>query len=296
MTAGDPGSPIDLRQVRRSFSRAAGTYDDAGALQAEVRDRLLDRLQWVRLEPRRILDLGSGTGAALPALAQRFPDAEVVGLDLTPAMLHAAARRLASAGSGALLVCADAGRLPFADESFDLVFSSLAIHWSPDLDGVLREVRRVLRHPGLFTFTVPGPGSYRELRGAWQAVDAASHVMPFPEMRAIGDGLGRAGLAEVVVDTDTLTLKYREFGQLVADLRATGTTNASAARPRGLTGRRAWERLAAAYETNRGPDGLLPASVEIVCGQAWAPDRARRRPAPGGEIEVPLDNLIQRSR
>jgi malonyl-CoA O-methyltransferase len=298
MTAGsNPNGtpPIDLRKVRRSFARAAASYDGADVLQAEVRDRLLERLQWVQLQPRRILDLGTGTGRALPALAARYPDAEILGLDITPAMLQVAAHRPdGAAGDRPLLVCADAARLPFPDQSMDLVFSSLAIHWSPVLDEVLAEVRRVLRHPGLFTFTAPGPESYRELRAAWRAVDQTPHVIPFPEMRALGDGLVRAGLAEPVMDTDTLTLRYRRFEQLVADLRATGTTNASAGRNPGLTGRQAWARLAAAYEKERDTDGLLPATVEIVFGQAWAPGAPRRRRSPLDEISVPLDNLGRR--
>jgi malonyl-CoA O-methyltransferase len=282
-------APIDRRQVRRSFARAAASYDGADVLQTEVRDRLLERLDWVQLQPRRVLDLGTGTGKALAALAARYPEAEIFGLDLTPAMLRVAGRDPAL-----LLVCADAARLPFPDQSLDLVFSSLAIHWSPALDQVLGEVRRVLRHPGLFTFTTPGPASYRELRRAWGAVDDTPHVIPFPEMRALGDGLVRAGLAEPVMDTDTLTLKYREFGQLVADLRATGTTNASTGRRPGLTGRQAWSRLAAAYEEERGADGLLPATVEVVFGQAWAPGTPRRRRAPDDEIAVPIDRLGRR--
>lgn len=287
--------PIDRRQVRRSFSRAAHSYDDADALQTEVRDRLLERLDWVQLQPRRVLDLGTGTGKALPALAARYPEAEIVGLDLTPAMLRVAdGRQAVTGGARPVLVCADAARLPFPDQSVDLVFSSLAIHWSPVLDSVLAEVRRVLRRPGLFTFTTPGPDSYRELRRAWRTVDEAAHVLPFPEMRALGDGLVRAGLAEAVLDTDTLTLQYREFRQLVADLRATGTTNASAGRRPGLTGRQAWSRLTAAYEAERGADGLLPATIEVVFGQAWAPGPPRAPRAPGGEIAVPLDRLRHR--
>ena len=286
---------LDLRQVRRSFTRAAASYDGADALQTEVRNRLLERLQWVQLQPRRILDLGAGTGKALPALGALYPDAELVGLDLTPAMLQVAATRSNSSSTGpALLVCADAACLPFPDQSMDLVFSSLAIHWSPVLDAVLAEVRRVLRHPGLFTFTTPGPESYRELRAAWRAVDQTPHVIPFPEMRALGDGLVRAGLAEPVMDTDRLTLKYRNLGHLVADLRATGTTNASTGRSPGLTGRQAWSRLAAAYEKERDGAGLLPATVEILFGQAWAPGPTRRRQAPGDEISVPLDSLSRR--
>ncbi len=291
----DKAPAIDQRQVRRAFARAAATYDGADGLQAEVRERLLERLQWVELQPRRILDLGTGTGGALPALAARFPDAELVGLDLTAAMLERAADRPApSSGQPALLICGDAARLPLADQSIDLVFSSLAIHWSPALDAVLAEVRRVLRHPGLFTFTTPGPLSYRELRTAWRTVDQAPHVLPFPEMRALGDGLVRAGLAEPVLDTDTLTLTYRSFGSLVADLRATGATNASAGRRTGLTGRQAWSKLTAAYEMYRGADGLLPATVEIVFGQAWSPGATRRRRAPGDEIAVMLDSLQRR--
>jgi malonyl-CoA O-methyltransferase len=285
--------PIDQRQVRRSFSRAAGSYDDADVLQTEVRDRLLERLDWIQLEPRRVLDLGTGTGKALAALAARFPGAEILGLDLTPAMLRVASRQ-AAADRTPLLVCADAARLPLPDQSVDLVFSSLAIHWSPALDEVLAEVRRVLRHPGLFTFTTPGPESYRELRRAWQAVDQSPHVIPFPEMRALGDGLVRAGLAEPVMDTDTLTLRYREFTQLVADLRSTGTTNASAGRRPGLTGRKAWSRLTAAYERERGADGLLPATVEVVFGQAWAAGAPRRRRSRDDEISVPVDRLGHR--
>ncbi|MBL8201109.1 MAG: methyltransferase domain-containing protein [Chromatiales bacterium] len=294
MTAGDR-PVIDRRQVRRSFARAAASYDDADVLQTEVRDRLLERLDLIRLEPRRVLDLGTGTGKALPALAARYPDAEIVGLDLTPAMLRVADARQGGPGRARpVLVCADAARLPFPDRSVDLVFSSLVIHWSPVLDQVLAEVRRVLRHPGLFTFSTPGPDSYRELRRAWRAVDEAPHVLPFPEMRALGDGLVRAGLAEPVLDTDTLTLQYREFSQLIADLRATGTTNASAGRRPGLTGRQAWSRLTGAYERERGADGLLPATIEVVFGQAWAAGDRRQRPSPGDEITVPLDSLGRR--
>lgn len=290
--AGGGPPAIDRRKVRRSFARAAASYDSADVLQTEVRDRLLERLQWVQMEPRRILDLGTGTGKALPALAARFPDAEVIGVDLTPAMLRIAAGRL---DHTALLVCGDAARLPFADQSVDLIFSSLALHWSPALDAVFGEARRVLRHPGLFTFTVPGPDAYRELRAAWQAVDRAPHVMPFPDMRAIGDGLSRAGLSEVVMDTDQLTLKYREFRTLLADLRATGTTNASTGRNPGLTGRKAWASFAASYEQQRDTDGLLPATVEIVFGQAWAPGAGRRRRSPGEEVAIALASVGRRA-
>lgn len=282
-------APLDPGKIRRSFARAAATYDATDFLQTEIRSRLLERLAWIRLEPLRVMDLGAGTGKALPQLATRFPGAALLALDLTEGLLRQAGNR---EGSRALPVCADASRLPLRDASVDLVFSCLMLHWCPSLDQVLGEVRRCLRYPGLFSFATLGPGSFRELRAAWQQVDQGVHVMPFPEMRALADGLVRAGFAEPVVDGETLTIRYQTLRQLTADLRGTGTTNASSHRQRGLTGRHRWQRFAAALEEIRDGDGALPMTLEVIYGQAWAPgQQPDRRP---GEASVPLSRVGRR--
>ncbi|MDQ1302302.1 MAG: malonyl-CoA O-methyltransferase, partial [Pseudomonadota bacterium] len=223
--------------------------------------------KWLRLEPQRVLDLGTGTGRALPALAARFPTAELIALDLTEDMLKVAARR---EGASPLTVCGNASHLPLADASVDMVFSSLMIHWCTSLDSLFAEVRRVLRYPGVFSFATLGPGSFRELRAAWQAVDDDAHVMRFPEMTALGNGLLRAGLAEPVIDVETLTICYPDLRQLTTDLRSTGTTNPNSGRRQGLTGRRSWARLEAAYGEQRDANGALPVTLEMVFGAAWA--------------------------
>jgi malonyl-CoA O-methyltransferase len=288
----DPEAPrLDRHRVRRGFARAAATYDRADVLQAEVRQRLLERLDWVRLAPARILDLGAGTGRATEGLAARFPGAEIVSLDLTPEMLGTARQQ----GRAPLAVCGDARSLPLPDASVDLVFSSLVIHWCEPLDAVFAEVRRVLRFPGLFTFATVGPDSFRELRTAFASVDSAPHVMGFPDLRSLGSGLAGAGLAELVLDTDLLTITYPDLATLTGDLRATGTTNADRDRRRGLLGPRAFARAKAAYEQFRTPDGRLPATVEVLCGQAWSPDPAgprRRRP---GEMAIPVSEVRRRA-
>lgn len=197
-------------------------------------------------------------------------------------MLAVAGPRLP--GGPGQAICGDAARLPFAAGTFGLVFSNLVLHWCPDLDGVLREIRRVLTHPGLFSFSTLGPASFRELREAWAEVDQDPHVMAFPEAPSLASGLLRAGFAEPVVDVDTLTIQYRDLGQLLRDLRATGTTNAAAGRRRGLTGPDRWRRFAAAWDRRRDGHGRLAITLEIICGQAWAPPPETRR---AREVSIP---------
>jgi len=280
------GLQIDQPRVRRGFERAAASYDGADFLQAEIRERLLDRLAPVALEPAVLLDLGAGTGRAGPALATRFPAARQLALDIAPAMLARAATRPGAAA----LVCADAARLPLPDGSVDLIYSSLMLHWSPDIGAVLGEARRVLRFPGLFCFATLGPDSYCELREAWASVDRDAHVMAFPEMHNLGDALMRAGFQSPVLDTERLTITYPEVAALARDLKQTGTSNAMTARPRGLTSPRRWQQMVAAYESRRDADGRLPATVEIIYGQAWAPDPAARRAATA-EPSFPISRL-----
>jgi len=80
-------TPLDKNAIRLSFDRAASSYDDYAVLQREIESRLLERIEFQRHEPDRILDLGCGTGSASRTLAGQFPQAGVIALDWAPAML-----------------------------------------------------------------------------------------------------------------------------------------------------------------------------------------------------------------
>jgi malonyl-CoA O-methyltransferase len=271
----------DRDAVAKAFGRVAAGYAGADFLHAEIRARLLERLDPIRLAPAIVVDLGSGPPEATAAVARRFPDARVLAIDLVPAMLSGAATPWAR-------VAADAARLPLAEASIDLVVASMLLHWCEDPAAVLAEARRVLAHPGLFLFATLGPGTLGELRAAWSR-DTASHTLAFADMHDVGDALIRAGFAEPVVDTETLTVTYRDISRLVEDLRGVGATDLGSGRRRTLTGRKRWQAMAAAYERRRDATGTLPVTVEVIYGHAWTPDRAQR-----GEIVVPLDRLRRR--
>jgi malonyl-CoA O-methyltransferase len=260
--------------VRRSFDRAAATYDAAAILHAEVRENLLQRLELTALVPRTVVDAGAGTGHASRALKRRYPKALVIALDSSRGMLRAAARQQSWLRPFARL-CADAGRLPLADASVDLIVSNLMLQWC-DPDAVFAEFRRVLAPHGLLSFSTFGPDTLRELRAAWQAVDSHEHihVHQFIDMHDLGDALVRNGFAAPVLDVERFTLKYLDVRRVAADLKATGAHNAASGRVRGLTGPRKFAAMQAAYESFR-QEGRLPATYEVVFAHAWVPNTTR---------------------
>lgn len=286
---GDPFT-LDTTTIRTSFDAAAADYDAVAVVQAEVRRRLLERLELFRVQPRRILDAGCGTGHGTRALLRHYRGAQLVALDLAPGMLKAARsrrpwlRRLDA-------VCGDAAALPLADASVDLVFSNLMLQWCNQPDRVFSEFRRVLRPGGLALFTTFGPDTLKELRAAWRAADGHTHVSRFIDMHDLGDALLRAGLGEPVMDMEHLTLTYPDVRSLMRDLKTMGARNATSGRNRGLTGRRRLAAVEEHYERFRS-DGRLPATWEVVYGHAWA-GAPRGHGAPG-EVAVPLASIGRR--
>jgi malonyl-CoA O-methyltransferase len=226
-------------------------------------------------------------------LRRRHADALVIACDIAPGML-AAARRQQRWWRRFERVCADAYRLPFADASVDLVFSSLMLQWCDDLDGVLAEIQRVLGPAGVLTFASFGPDTLRELRAAWATVDDREHVNDFIDMHDVGDALIRAGFADPVLDVDRLVVPYDDVLALMRDLKSIGAHNVNAGRSRGLTGRGALSALRSAYETHR-QDGRLPATYEVVYGTAWGGGPRRPAGVPGESV-VPLSQVGRRAR
>jgi malonyl-CoA O-methyltransferase len=284
--SGEKESLIDAAFARRAFGRASGTYDAAAVLQGEVREALLERLELTALEPRVVLDLGAGTGHASRALKRRYPHAQVLAVDWSPAMLRVARTRAAWFRPFARL-CADAARLPLPPGSVDLIFSNFMLPWG-DPQRLFAESRRVLAPRGFLTFTTLGPDTLQELRAAWAGVDANPRVHSFIDMHDLGDALVRGGFADPVLDVERYTLEYPDVRRLAADLKAVGEINALSARPKGLTTPRKFEAMSRAYEAQRR-NGRLPATYEVVFGQAWTPREARG--AVGSGNAVALDEV-----
>jgi len=267
---------LDKRQLRRSFERAATTYDEAAVLQREICRRALERLDLVKLAPELVLDAGSGTGFAAQALARRYPRATVVEFDIAPAMLQTARARLPSwkkwiGRRRELFVCGDNEQLPVRTGTVGMFWSNLAFQWVNDLTRIFSECQRVLRPGGLLIFTTFGPDTLKELRQAFAGDAGRVHVNRFYDMHDIGDMLVQAGFADPVMDMEQVTLTYGDVATLMRELKAIGAHNVATGRSRGLTGRRTLEDVRRRYEKLRR-DGRLPATFEVVYGHAWKPE------------------------
>ena len=221
---------------------------------------MLERLDYVKIAPRRILDAGSGPPRG--DLGRRYSGARVIALDFALGMLRPA--RFAFFRKKRFSICADLERLPLAPAAVDLVWCSMALHWLSDPLPAFREFARVLAPEGLVMFSTLGPDSLKELR----ATAGAARVHAFIDMHDLGDMLVAAGFSAPVMDMELLTFSYQDPTALLADLRSSGQTSARADRPRGLTGRRFGDRLRA---------GLAPrATFEVVYGHAWKVGKEKR--------------------
>lgn len=278
----------DKRQMRRSFDRAAPTYDQAAVLQREVGLRALERLDLVKLDPGAIIDAGCGTGFATRALHERYPRATLVALDIAPAMLRWSRSRIPAwkkwiGSSRNVFVCGDNERLPIRSACADMLWSNLAFQWAVDLTAVFAECQRVLRPGGLLMFTTFGPDTLKELRAA-SAGDGRIHVNRFIDMHDIGDMMIGAGFADPVMDMEYLTLTYADLRSLMRELKAIGAHNVAAGRNRGLTGKLALQEIERRYESFRR-DSRLPATFEVIYGHAWKP---LPRTGPGGRPVIDI--------
>lgn len=250
------------QRVRRAFNRAAETYDAAAAIQQQVAQRLRERLP-DGISPDRLVDVGCGTGYALPILHARYPQAQVTALDLAERMLG----KLPAAYSR---ICADAEHLPIAGASVDLYWSSLAVQWC-HLPAILREARRVLRPDGHLAIATLATRTFHELRTAFSGLDAHPHTHSFLAAHDIAAAARAAGLADVQIGQEALHAGYPDLATLLRAVKAVGASEVGGERRRGMLGRTAWAIAQARYEAFR-VDGLVQATYDIVYLTARSPN------------------------
>lgn len=257
--AADSDKQLDKKKVAQSFSRAAATYDSVAQLQRDIGAQLFAQLPADLPAQSSVLDLGSGTGFFTRQLTVQYRESQIIGLDIAEGMLHYAA---AQQGEVSWL-CADAELLPFADNSVDLIFSSLAIQWCNNLPQLMAELARVLKPGGQLNIATLGPRTLHELKSAWQQVDNYVHVNRFQSSQSLITAVHAAQLVVENVQQENRTLYYDRLSDLTRELKALGAHNINTGKQEGLTGRARLLAFKNAYELFRIPQGL-PATYDVI--------------------------------
>lgn len=255
-------------RVRRSFDQAVDQYDEIAVLQKEVGQRMLERLDYFKISPSWVLDLGAGTGLHSMALMKRYKS-RLCAVDISFKMLQSCKARSQWLRKP-YVVCGDAENLPLKDDAVDLVYSNMTLQWVQDLGLALSEIKRVSRPGACILFSTLGPDTLRELRECWQGIDDFQHVNEFLDMHNVGDALVQQGFENPVMDMEHFTLTYHDVKTLMRELKVIGAHTIMGNHRRSLMGKGKLQALINAYEAFR-QEGVLPATYEVIYGHAWVP-------------------------
>jgi SAM-dependent methyltransferase len=288
-------SPLlfDRALLRRRLDRAAPGFAGAAFLKARAAEDLVARLEAIMRNFDLAVDLGARDGSFRRTLADSTA-AERVGLliesDLSWPMLE---------GRHGPRLVADEERLPFAEESLNLVVSALSLHAVNDLPGALIQVRRALKPDGLFLGAMFGGATLTELRQSLLQAEAeiaggaGLRVFPFADLSDAAGLLQRAGFTLPVADVDQVRVTYAHPLELVRDLRAMGEANILIERARRPLSRRVLQRMSEIYAARFPAEGgRVVASFDILTLTGWAPHESQQQPLRPGSAKMRLADAL----
>eukprot|EP00118_Oscarella_pearsei_P007995 m.40247 g.40247 ORF g.40247 m.40247 type:complete len:315 (+) comp32931_c0_seq1:47-991(+) len=283
---------FDRRTKRKQKNRAAAaadatTYD---YLKDEVAFRLADRLRDVSRSFPICLDLGCGRGHV-----SKFVDSDSIGVFIQSDIAEEA---LKHAHSPTNRVHADEEILPFARDSFDLITSSLSLHWVNNLPGTFSQIWNCLRSDGVFIGALFATDTLFELRCSLQLAEEAhggiaAHVSPFTNMQDVGSLLTQAGFTLTTIDVEEIVVNYPSMFELMKDLQKMGESNAAWTR-RGYVSRAVLKEANLIYQSRYGSqDGSIPATYQVLHMIGWKPGKDQPQAAQRGSAAVSLKNVFE---
>jgi NADH dehydrogenase [ubiquinone] 1 alpha subcomplex assembly factor 5 len=182
---------------------------------------------------------------------------------------------------------------------YDCILSMGELHCANDLPGLLIQMRRALKPDGVFIAAFAGGETLHELRaslmqGEMSATGGASpRVYPFADKQQMAGLMQRAGFALPVVDSEILTISYRDMFHVMADIRGMGESNALTDCHKSFSSSRLFFDAAKFYQDQFAEaDGRVTASYEIIFVIGWAPHESQQKPARRGSGQVSLTDIL----
>ena len=253
---------LDKKKVAASFSGAANSYDSASRLQRQVGKKLLSLLP-DKSRQDTVIDLGCGTGFFVKPLLEKHVSATIIGVDIAQGMLKVARSEQSLID---IWLCADAEKIPLADNSVDVVFSNLAFQWCSQLPILAQEIARIVKPGGRLAFTSVASGTLSELKASWVEVDSYVHVNKFLDSEKWKIAFSQEGFDFQEYQAQSYKLVYRDIFHLMRELKDLGAHNLNAGQKKSMTSLKNMRALIGAYDKFRDSQGKLPATWQIVFG------------------------------
>ncbi|KAM7394787.1 hypothetical protein PAMP_021570 [Pampus punctatissimus] len=253
-----------MKKRQKDWAAALQDRHQFDYLRDEVGSRVADRVYDVARTFPLALDIGGGKSHIAEHLSKEFVERLFLS-DISETTLKQ--RRRSDIPTHCVL--ADEEFLPFKENTFDLVVSSLSLHWINDLPGALKQIHQVLKPDGVFIGAMVGGETLYELRCSLQLAETereggfSPHVSPYTAVTDLGNLLGQAGFNMLTVDIDEIQVHYPGIIEVMTDLQ----------------------------EMYGNEDGSIPATFEILYMIGWKPHESQAKPAKRGSATVSFGDL-----
>ncbi len=281
---------IDPLAARRWADTVRG---ESPWLHEEVARRMEERLDWIKLQPRRWAhwDALRGGLQAHALLARRYAGAECFVVQAREPQRQAVARSITPPWWRLARWTRAPARLePPPDGAAHMLWANMALHMAADPQALMAQWHRALAVDGFLMFSCLGPDTLRELRGLYESLGWPAPAHEFTDMHDWGDMLVHAGFAEPVMDMERITLTFETPERLLQELRGLGR-NLHHGRFAGLRGRQ-WRgqlhQALSAHLAEPAQQGRLALTFEVIYGHALKP---RPRLAVQPETILSLDEM-----
>ena len=249
-------------KILKSFNTRASTYDKYSLIQKEVSVRMIEKLKFIKISPKNILDLGCGTGYLSLLLKKLYPNVHITCLDFSPEMLsHCKLKE-----SAFETVCADIEDLPFKKPQYDIIVSGLTLHWCKEIEKIFYDIYNILNENGIFIFTTVGPDTLSELKETYKLVDDKDHINIFHDMHTYGDLLLNIGFDDPVVDVEKIIMEYSSVQNVFNSIKKIGANTLTHSHRNKLT-KSMYKKIVDLYPKTKKM--TYPVTYEVIYGTSW---------------------------
>jgi len=284
-----------IQKQRAAIAEDSSVYE---YIKDEVGYRLSDRLFDIKRQFNLVVDLGCGYGHVSKHISIDNVK-ELIMCDVCQEILDKSQDPEPEVKVSKMIV--DEEKLPFKNDSIDLLISCLNLHWVNNLPSTFLQIKNCLKSDGVFLGAMFAGDTLYELRSSLQLAGierdggVTPRISPFVRLRDVGALMQNAGFSMLTLDTDELIIRYPSMFELMADLKGMGENNAVIQRSLRLnkdtmfSAAALYDKLYGNQDDNNSKG--IPATFQVLYMIGWKPDPSQPKPLPRGSGKISIKDI-----